>query len=99
MVASGHMSIVTGRVAGVEHITACTPPNQGGPHPETIAAMHLGGADEIHVLGGVQAVAAMALGTPTFAPVDTLVGPGNAYLPAAKPQRYAPPAMHSFPLP
>jgi len=56
MVASAHMSIVTARVAGVGHVTACTPPNQGGPHPETIAAMHLGGADEIHVLGGVQAV-------------------------------------------
>ena len=56
MVASAHMSIVTARVAGVGHITACTPPNQGGPHPETIAAMHLGGADEIYVLGGVQAV-------------------------------------------
>ena len=66
MVASAHMSIVTARVAGVEHITACTPPNQGGPHPETIAAMHLAGADEIHVLGGVQAVAAMAFGTTSF---------------------------------
>src|SRR5207302_5647370 len=53
MVASAHMSIVTARVAGVEHIAACTPPNQGGPHPETIAAMHLAGADEIYVLGGV----------------------------------------------
>src|ERR1700720_1547193 len=86
MVASAHMSIVTARVAGVGHITACTPPNQGGPHPETIAAMHLGGADEIHVLGGVQAVAAMALGTETFAPVDMLVGPGNAYVAEAKRQ-------------
>src|SRR5246127_618528 len=66
MVASAHMSIVTARVAGVGHITACTPPNQGGPHPETIAAMHLGGADEIHVLGGVQALAAMALSTASF---------------------------------
>jgi sulfopropanediol 3-dehydrogenase len=88
MVASAHMSIVTARVAGVEHITACTPPNQGGPHPETIAAMHLGGADEIHVLGGVQAVAAMALGTATFKPVDMLVGPGNAYVAEAKRQLY-----------
>src|SRR5258706_12930442 len=79
MVASAHMSIVTARVAGVEHITACTPPNQGGPHPETIAAMHLGGADEIHVLGGVQAVAPIGLGTHTFAPGALLVGPGNAY--------------------
>ena len=76
------------QVAGVGHITACTPPNQGGPHPETIAAMHLGGADEIHVLGGVQAVAAMALGTASFKPVDMLVGPGNAYVAEAKRQLY-----------
>jgi sulfopropanediol 3-dehydrogenase len=88
MVASAHMSIVTARVAGVGHITACTPPNRGGPHPETIAAMRLGGADEIHVLGGVQAVAAMAVGTASFAPVDMLVGPGNAYVAEAKRQLY-----------
>src|SRR5215207_3073969 len=88
MVASAHMSIVTARVAGVGHIAACTPPNQGGPHPETIAAMHLGGADEICVLGGVQAVAAMALGTDTLQPVDILVGPGNAYVAEAKRQLY-----------
>ncbi|MBV9966427.1 MAG: histidinol dehydrogenase [Alphaproteobacteria bacterium] len=88
MVASAHMSIVTARVAGVGHITTCTPPNQGGPHPETIAAMHLGGADEIYVLGGVQAVAAMALGTETFQPADMLVGPGNAYVAEAKRQLY-----------
>src|SRR5919205_956406 len=88
MVASAHMSIVTARVAGVEHIIACTPPNQGLPHPETIAAMHLAGADEICVLGGVQAVAAMALGTETFRPVDMLVGPGNAYVAEAKRQLY-----------
>src|SRR5437899_1379295 len=88
MVASAHMSIVTAKVAGVGHIAACTPPNQGGPHPETIAAMHLGGADEIYVLGGVQAVAAMGLGTATFQPVDMLVGPGNAYVAEAKRQLY-----------
>src|ERR1700751_2193446 len=88
MVASAHMSIVTARVAGVGHITACTPPNQGGPHPGTIAAMHLGGADEICVLGGVQAGAAMALGTDSFRPVDMLVGPGNAYVAEAKRQLY-----------
>src|SRR5438477_12002335 len=88
MVASAHMSIVTARVAGVGRIAASTPPNQGGPHPETIAAMHLGGADEIYVLGGVQAVAAMALGTDTFQPVDMLVGPGNAYVAEAKRQLY-----------
>src|SRR5829696_7036190 len=88
MVASAHMSIVTARVAGVGHITACTPPNRGMPHPETIAAMHLAGADEIYVLGGVQAVAAMALGTETFRPVDMLIGPGNAYVAEAKRQLY-----------
>ena len=88
MVASAHMSIVTAKVAGVGHITACTPPNQGGPHPETIAAMHLGGADEIHVLGGIQAVAAMGVGTESFKPVDMLVGPGNAYVAEAKRQLY-----------
>jgi sulfopropanediol 3-dehydrogenase len=88
MVASAHMSIVTAKVAGVEHITACTPPNQGGPHPETIAAMYLGGADEICVLGGVQAIAAMGVGTETFPPVDMLVGPGNAYVAEAKRQLY-----------
>src|SRR5262249_47655221 len=88
MVASAHMSIVTARVAGVDHIAACTAPNQGGPHPETIAAMHLGGADEICVLGGVQAVAAMGVGTETFKPVDMLVGPGNAYVAEAKRQLY-----------
>src|ERR1700680_556496 len=88
MVASAHMSIVTARVAGVGHIAACTPPNQGGPHPETIAAMHLGGADEIYVLGGVQAVAAMALGTDIFQPVVMLGGGGNAYVAEAKRQLY-----------
>ena len=67
MVASAHMSIVTARVAGVEHIIACAPPFHGGPHPAIVAAMHFGGADEIFVLGGVQAVAAMALGTETIA--------------------------------
>jgi sulfopropanediol 3-dehydrogenase len=88
MVASAHMSIVTAKVAGVGHITACTPPNRGGPHPETIAAMHLGGADEICVLGGVQAVAAMGVGTENFRAVDMLVGPGNAYVAEAKRQLY-----------
>src|ERR1700737_392718 len=88
MVASAHMSIVTARVAGVGHITACTPPNQGGPHPETIAAMHLGGADEIYALGGVQAGAAMALGTESIGAVDMIVGPGNAYVAEAKRQLF-----------
>jgi sulfopropanediol 3-dehydrogenase len=86
MVASAHMSIVTARTAGVKRIIACTPPNQGEPHAETIAAMVLGGADEIHVVGGVQAIAAMALGTETIRPVDMVVGPGNAYVAEAKRQ-------------
>ena len=88
MVASAHMSIVTARTAGVRRVIACTPPNQGEPHAETIAAMVLGGADEIFVLGGVQAVAAMALGTETIAPVDMLCGPGNAYVAEAKRQLF-----------
>jgi sulfopropanediol 3-dehydrogenase len=88
MVASAHMSIVTARVAGVERIIACAPPHKGGPHPAIVAAMHFGGADEIFVLGGVQAVAAMALGTDTIAPVDMIVGPGNAYVAEAKRQLY-----------
>ncbi len=88
MVASAHMSVVTAKVAGVKRVIACAPPFQGGPHPAIVAAMHLGGADEIYVLGGVQAVAAMALGTETIAPVDMLVGPGNAFVAEAKRQLY-----------
>jgi sulfopropanediol 3-dehydrogenase len=88
MVASAHMSIVTARVAGVQRIIACAPPFRGGPHPAIVAAMHFGGADEIYVLGGVQAVAAMALGTETIAPVDMIVGPGNAYVAEAKRQLF-----------
>ena len=88
MVASAHMSIVTARVAGVKNIIACAPPFKGGPHPAIVAAMHFGGADEIFVLGGVQAVAAMALGTETIAAVDMIVGPGNAYVAEAKRQLF-----------
>jgi len=88
MVASAHMSIVTAKVAGVKRIIACAPPFKGGPHPAIVAAMHLGGADEILVLGGVQAVAAMGLGTATIAPVDMIVGPGNAYVAEAKRQLF-----------
>src|SRR5439155_1123039 len=83
-----HMSIVTARVAGVKRIAACAPPFQGGPHPAIVAAMHFGGADEIFVLDGVQAVAAMALGTETIAAVDMIVGPGNAYVAEAKRQLF-----------
>ncbi len=96
MVASAHMSIVTARTAGVGRVIACTPPNQGEPHPETIAAMVLGGADEIYVLGGVQAVAAMALGTETIEPVDMLCGPGNAYVAEAKRQLFGRVGMDLF---
>ncbi|HEY6834317.1 MAG TPA: histidinol dehydrogenase [Pseudolabrys sp.] len=88
MVASAHMSVVTAKVAGVKRIIACAPPFKGGPHPAIVAAMHFGGADEIYVLGGVQAVAAMALGTETIAPVDMIVGPGNAYVAEAKRQLF-----------
>jgi sulfopropanediol 3-dehydrogenase len=88
MVASAHMSIVTAKVAGVKRIIACAPPFKGGPHPAIVAAMHFGGADDIYVLGGVQAVAAMALGTETIAPVDMIVGPGNAYVAEAKRQLF-----------
>ena len=88
MVASAHMSIVTAKVAGVNRIVACAPPYKGGPHPAIVAAMHFGGADETYVLGGVQAVAAMALGTGTIGAVDMIVGPGNAYVAEAKRQLY-----------
>ncbi len=88
MVASAHMSIVTAKVAGVKHITATAPPHAGGPHPAIVAAMYYGGADEILVLGGIQAVAAMALGTESIAAVDMLVGPGNMFVAEAKRQLY-----------
>lgn len=88
MVASAHMSVVTARVAGVKRIIASAPPQGGAPHPAIVAAMHLGGADEIYCLGGVQAVATMALGTETVSPVDMLVGPGNAFVAEAKRQLY-----------
>jgi len=82
------MSVLTAKVAGVPRIVACTPPIQGELPAATIAAMHLGGADEIYILGGIQAVGAMALGTETIQPVDMLVGPGNAYVAEAKRQLY-----------
>jgi len=88
MVASSHMTIVTAKVAGVRHVIACTPPTGAKPHPETVAAMALAGADEIYILGGVQAIAAMALGTETIAAVDMVVGAGNAYVAEAKRQLF-----------
>ncbi|MBM3504986.1 MAG: histidinol dehydrogenase [Alphaproteobacteria bacterium] len=88
MVASAHMSVLTAKVAGVRRVVACTPPINGEVPAATVAAMHLAGADEINILGGVQAVAAMALGTKSIAPVDMLVGPGNAYVAEAKRQLF-----------
>lgn len=88
MVASAHMSIVTAREAGVRRIVACTPPLKGQLPAATVAAMAMAGADEIYLLGGVQAVAAMALGTQSMAPVDMLCGPGNAYIAEAKRQLF-----------
>jgi sulfopropanediol 3-dehydrogenase len=88
MVASAHMSVLTAKVAGVKRIIACAPPHSGGPNDAIVAAMHLAGADEIYCLGGIQAVGSMALGTETIAPVDMLVGPGNAFVAEAKRQLY-----------
>jgi len=88
MVASAHMSVLTAKVAGVKRVVAATPPFQGQPEAATIAAMALAGADEIYVLGGVQALAMMAFGTEELAPVDMLVGPGNAYVAEAKRQLF-----------
>ena len=88
MVASAHMSVATAKVAGVPRIIACTPPFNGEPNPAVIAAMHLGGAHEIYVLGGIQAVGAMAIGTETIDPDHLLVGPGNAFVAEAKRQLF-----------
>ena len=88
MVASAHMSVVTAKVAGVARIIATAPPNRGRPHPAIVVAMDLGGADEIYCIGGVQAMGAMALGTESVAPVDMLVGPGNAFVAEAKRQLF-----------
>ena len=88
MVASAHMSVVTASVAGVPRIVATTSPFQGKPNPAVIAAMHFGGAHEIYVLGGMQGIGAMAIGTETIKPVDMLVGPGNAYVAEAKRQLF-----------
>ena len=88
MVASAHMSVLTAKVAGVKRVAACTPPLNGVPPAATVAAMALGGADEIYLLGGIQAVAAMALGTSSIPAVDMLVGPGNAFVAEAKRQLF-----------
>ena len=88
MVASAHMSVVTAKVAGVKEIITCAPPYQGKPADAIVAAQSMGGADSIYVIGGVQAVAAMAMGTESIPAVDMLVGPGNAYVAEAKRQLY-----------
>jgi sulfopropanediol 3-dehydrogenase len=82
------MSVVTAKVAGVPRVIAASPPYHGKPSPAVVAAMHLGGADEIYCMGGVQAIAAMALGTSSIAPVSMIVGPGNAYVAEAKRQLF-----------
>ena len=88
MLASAHMSVLTAKVAGVPRIVTCAPPYQGKPAAAIVAAQHMAGADEIYALGGIQAVGAMALGTESIAPVDMLVGPGNAFVAEAKRQLY-----------
>jgi sulfopropanediol 3-dehydrogenase len=88
MVASAHMSVLTANVAGVPRIIASAPPMNGAPHPAIVAAMQMGGAHEIYVMGGMQAVGAMAIGTQTIKPVDMLVGPGNAFVAEAKRQLF-----------
>ena len=88
LLASAHMSVITAKVAGCARIATCAPPFHGRPAPAIVAAQHLAGADEIYCLGGIQAVGAMALGTESIAPVDMLVGPGNAFVAEAKRQLY-----------
>ena len=88
MVASAIMSVATAKIAGVGRVVAVTPPKDGQPYPATVATMHLAGADEIYIMGGVQALASLALGTESIAPVDMLVGPGNAYVAEAKRQLF-----------
>jgi histidinol dehydrogenase len=82
------MTILTAKVAGVPHVIACTPPSGGAIPNATVAAIHLAGADEIYLLGGVQAIGAMALGTESISPVDFLAGPGNAFVAEAKRQLF-----------
>lgn len=88
LVASAHMSVVTAKVAGVKRVIACAPPFDGKPSSAIVVAMDMAGADEIYCFGGVQAVAAMAIGTQTIAPVDMIVGPGNAFVAEAKRQLF-----------
>ena len=88
LLASAHMSVLTAKVAGVKRVMTCAPPFEGRPAPAIVAAQHLAGADEIYVLGGIQAIGAMAIGTGSIGAVDMLVGPGNAFVAEAKRQLY-----------
>ena len=88
MVASAHMSILTAKVAGVKRVIACAPPHNGGAHPATLSAMHFAGADEIYLIGGVQAIGAMGIGTEMIKPVNMIVGPGNSFVAEAKKQMF-----------
>jgi sulfopropanediol 3-dehydrogenase len=88
LLASAHMSVLTAKVAGVKRVVAAAPPFDGKPHPAIVTAMYLAGADEIYCVGGVQAIAALALGTDDFKPVDMIVGPGNAFVAEAKRQLF-----------
>lgn len=88
LVASAHMSVVTAKVAGVPRVIACSPPFEGRPNPAVVVAMDMAGADEIYTMGGIQAIAAMAVGTETIAGVDMIVGPGNAFVAEAKRQLF-----------
>ncbi|WP_248323668.1 histidinol dehydrogenase [Caballeronia sp. Sq4a] len=88
LLASAHMSVITAKVAGVPRVVTCAPPFHGKPAPAIVAAQHMAGADEIYCLGGIQAIGAMALGTQSIAPVDMLVGPGNAFVAEAKRQLF-----------
>jgi sulfopropanediol 3-dehydrogenase len=88
LLASAHMSVITAKVAGVPRVVTCAPPFHGKPAPAIVAAQHMAGADEIYCLGGIQAIGAMALGTQSMAPVDMLIGPGNAFVAEAKRQLF-----------
>src|SRR5699024_4738682 len=88
MVASAHMSVLTAKVASVKRVIACTPPINGEIPKETVYAMHMAGADEIYILGGIQAMAGMAIGTESIDPVDMIVGPGNAFVAESKRQLF-----------
>ena len=88
LLASAHMSVITAKVAGCERVITCAPPFNGRPAPAVVAAQAMAGADEIYVLGGIQAIGAMAIGTESIAPIDMLVGPGNAFVAEAKRQLF-----------